>query len=70
MSQLYGYNYAEIDPATGMCIGILSTSAPQTESESLVAIPVNDGDYLLKYYINGAWYEDAEGTIPWESSML
>lgn len=70
MAVNYSYNYAEIDPATGMCIGVMSTTAEQTETETLVAIPVNDTDYIFKYYINGAWYEDAAGTIPWESSML
>ena len=22
------------------------------------------------YYINGEWYEDAAGTIPWQSALL
>lgn len=70
MSQNYAYNYAEIDPATNMCIGIFSSTAEQPTSETLVEIPVNDTNYVFKYYINGAWYEDAEGAIPWESSML
>ena len=70
MALNYAYNYAEIDPSTGMCIGVMSTSAEQTESEILVAIPVNDTNYMGKYYINGAWYEDPAGTIPWTSSLI
>lgn len=70
MAQLYAYNYAEIDPATNMCIGIFTTDTPDDETPNIVEIPVLDGDYLLKYYINGEWYEDAEGTIPWTSSLL
>lgn len=70
MSKLYAYNYAEIDPETGMCIGVMTTDYPDDETPNLVEIPVLDGEYLLKYYINGSWYEDAEGTIPWTSSLL
>ena len=69
------YHFAEIDPATGMCIGVLTTSDASLEGPTglgtiHVAIPVYDGEYLLKYYLNGSWYEDPEGTIPWTSSML
>lgn len=70
MAQLYAYNYAQIDPATNMCIGVVSTTAPIEDDPTVVEIPVNDGEYLCKYYINGEWYEDAAGTIPWTSSML
>ena len=70
MSMNYAYNYAEIDPTTGMCIGMFSTTAEQTESDIIVAIPVNDPEYICKYYINGNWYEDAEGSIPWTSSLI
>lgn len=70
MSQNFAYNYAEIDPSTNMCIGVVSTSMPDTETPNLVEIPVNDPEYCFKYYINGNWYEDAEGTIPWTSSLL
>lgn len=72
MSMNYAYNYAELDPETGECIGVFSSSAPMTfaPGDPIVEIPVNDDEYFGKYYINGNWYEDAEGTIPWTSSML
>lgn len=70
MSMNYAYNYAQIDPSTNMCIGVQSVSAECEETEYFVAIPVNDPEYICKYYINGEWYEDAEGTIPWQSSLL
>ena len=66
-----GYYYALLDPATKMCIQVMATSgAAETLPENWVEIPVNDQEYLFKYYINGNWYEDAEGTIPWTSSLL
>ena len=64
------YNYAMIDPETNMCIEFVSTSAEDNETPNLVEVPVNDPEYIGKYYINGNWYEDAEGTIPWTSSLL
>lgn len=70
MSMNYAYNYAEIDPETNMCIGFMSTTAPDTVTPNLVQVPVNDPEYMGKYYINGNWYEDAAGTIPWTSSLL
>ncbi len=75
MSMTYAYNFAEVDDATHMCIGVTSTSdpnegGPTPAGTTYVAIPVYDEEYLFKYYINGNWYEDAEGTIPWTSSLL
>ena len=71
MSVNYAYNYATIDPATKMCINVQSrTLQLDPLPENWVEIPVNDPEYLMKYYIDGAWYEDAAGTIPWESSLL
>ena len=72
MAVNYAYHYAEIDLATGMCIGIQTTTREMDTSvyPDMVAIPVYDPDYLLKFYIDGNWYEDPEGTIPWTSSML
>lgn len=71
MSLNYAYNYAVIDLTTRMCIGFRSTSlAVDPLPEDYVEIEVNDPEYLAKYYINGNWYEDAEGTIPWTSSLL
>lgn len=74
MSINLAYNYAEIDPDSKMCIGVQTTSGEYDLSDpaaaNLVPIPVYDPDYVFKYYINGNWYEDAEGTIPWTSSLL
>ena len=70
MSTNYAYNYAEIDLETRMCVGVQTTDSPNPVSEEFVAIPVYDEEYLCKYYIDGNWYEDAEGTIPWTSSLL
>lgn len=61
--------YAQIDPDTGECIGVRRTTDVINHPE-MVSIPVYDLNYTGKYYINGNWYEDAEGTIPWTSSML
>ena len=64
------YNYAEIDPTLdNMCIGVHTYSYECTDP-NWIEIPVLDPEYCFKYYINGAWYEDAEGTIPWTSSLL
>lgn len=73
MSMNYGYTYAMIDEATNMCLGVQSYSLEIPEEdlpENWVLLPVNDPEYVCKYYINGNWYEDAEGTIPWTSSLL
>ena len=72
MAVNYAYNYAEIDPATNMCIGVFSTTTSDDHlyQANLVPVPVNDPEYCFKYYINGAWYEDAAGTIPWTSALL
>lgn len=69
MAVNYYYKYAEIDLETGMCIGVHSTSAEQT-SPAMIPIEVYDEEYIFKFYINGEWYEDAEGTIPWTSSLI
>lgn len=76
MAVNYAYNYAEVDNVIGMCVGIITTGDPDMDGwvsgigTTYVAIPVYDPEYLMKYYINGNWYEDAEGTIPWQSSLL
>ena len=69
MALNYEFIYAEIDSATNMCVGIHRMSI-QTTNPILVEIPIEDPDYIFKYYIDGNWYEDAEGTIPWESSLV
>lgn len=70
MAVNFYYNYARIDLATGMCVGVQSTTVDCSDSEDMIEIPVYDENYLMKYYINGAWYEDAAGTIPWTSSLI
>lgn len=69
MAMNYAYHYAEIDPSTHMCLGVLTTTT-NTIGGNYVSIPVYDEEYIFKYYINGSWYEDASGTIPWTSSLL
>lgn len=64
MAQQYAYNYAKIDN-TGFCYEVCSSSRNYDGYEGYVAIPEYSTDYMGKYYLNGAWYEDAAGTIPW-----
>ena len=66
----YAYNYAQIDLTTGMCIGVQTTTVDCSGSANMIEIPVYDPEYICKYYINGAWYEDAAGKIPWASSLV
>lgn len=69
MAVNFAYNYAEIDPSLGnMCVGVHSLTA-ESGNPNFIEIPVYDEEYAFKYYINGSWYEDAEGTIPWTSSL-
>lgn len=74
MSKNMIYSYAEIDPETNMCIGVQTTSGEYSPEDlvqgNLVVIPVYDEEYIFKFYIDGNWYEDPEGTIPWTSSLL
>lgn len=75
MAVNYAYNFAEIDDATNMCVGVISTTDPSAEGPTsmgttYVPIPVYDENYAFKYYIDGNWYEDAAGTIPWTSSLI
>lgn len=63
------YKYAEIDTATGECVGVFTRTSP-ISNPALVRIEVEDYNYIGKYYLNGSWWEDAAGTIPWQSSLL
>lgn len=70
MASNYAYAYAEIDDATNMCIGVVDTSNPNFAGPTgggttWVAIPDYNEDYIFRYYIDGSWYEDAEGTVPY-----
>lgn len=65
----YAYNFAEIDNATNMCIGVMTTSNPNEEGPTglgttYVAVPDDDDNYIFKYYDfdTGKWYYDAEMT--------
>ena len=69
MALQYYYNYAEIDLSTNQCMSVVDSSNPMT-GDMWVEIPVYDEEYIFKYYIDGNWYEDAEGTIPWQSSLI
>lgn len=70
MAVNYAYNYAVIDLATGLCTGVQTTTVDCSAEPSFIEIPVYDPEYCMKYYINGNWYEDAAGTIPWQSALL
>lgn len=70
MSKNYAYNYATIDPDTKMCYDVQTTTLDCTGEPDMIPIPVLDPEYLFKYYIDGNWYVDAEGTIPWQSSLI
>lgn len=71
MAEQYYYKYAEIDLTTGQCIGVF-TDTGAVNHPSFIPIPVDDPNYLDKYYnqSNGQWYEDAAFTIPWQSSLI
>lgn len=76
MAVNYAYNYAEIEDATGLCMGVVTTTDPDMDGQTTtvgthyITIPVYDEEFVFKYYLNGSWYEDAEGTIPWQSELL
>lgn len=61
------YKYAQILKPTNQCVSVFtSTTAKVSDAMfEFVEIPNVDNSYIDKYYINGAWYEDAAGTIPW-----
>ncbi len=64
MSMNLAYIYAQIDLETGMCVGVETTTINYEGNPEYVEIPTLTEEYLFKYYINGAWYEDEAGTIP------
>lgn len=71
MSFNYAYHYAEIDPTTNMCVGVLTTS-DDTFSGNYVPIPVYDEEYCFKYYNwdDGKFYYDAAYTQEYVSPLL
>lgn len=72
MAVNYYYNYAQIDLATNMCIGIQSTTSDCGDVPDLVEIPVYDEEYCFKYYNwdNGKFYYDPEYTQEYISPLL
>lgn len=70
MERRYAYNYARIDLETRQCLGVQTTTVDCSGSPDMIPIPVYDENYLFKYYIDGNWYEDADGTIPWQSALI
>lgn len=71
----YAYAYAEIDDASHLCIGLYTSTrsdeaGPTNAGTTIISLPAYDDGYLMKYYIDGNWYEDAAGTIPWAPSSL
>lgn len=60
----YAYYYAVIDLDTNMCMEVQDTSDYIVRPD-YIPIDEPNGEYVFKYYINGAWYEDENGLIPW-----
>lgn len=58
------YNYATIIVETGRCIAC-ATYSYEIDDPAYIIVPRAYNDYVGKYYHDGAWYEDAEFTIPW-----
>lgn len=65
MSINLAYIYAKINLTTNMCIGVITSTICHDDDPEYIVIDSLNEDYLFKYYINGEWFEDAEGTIPW-----
>ena len=75
MSINYAYKYAIIELDTGFCVEEQDTSL-YVLSPDYVPIPVDDGNYLMKYYwpipevvnsfddFQGDWWYDEDHTIP------
>lgn len=60
------YIYAKILVSSKKCTGVITTETEMNNSSffEYVRLESYDLSYQNKYYINGAWYEDAAGTIP------
>lgn len=67
MSMTLEYWYAVINTVTGKCLRVETSTEyiTQEEAPDYILIEGYIPEYKHKYYINGAWYEDANGTIPW-----
>lgn len=58
------YKYAVIDLETRQCYTVC-TYTIFIDDPAFIEIDTLNFDYMDKYYIDGSWYEDEEGTIPW-----
>lgn len=67
MSMTLEYWYAIIDTSSGECLGLETRTRliTQEQDPSYILIEGNIPEYEGKFYIDGQWYEDAAGTIPW-----
>lgn len=67
MSQTLEFFYAKIKRTTRECLDVFTSSEVEADNifYEFVRLDEFNFDYMGKYYINGAWYEDANGTIPW-----
>lgn len=67
MSEQLEFWYAIIDLRNGRCARIETSSQLITQEDAPMYIRIegNIPEYEGKYYLNGNWYEDAAGTIPW-----
>ena len=67
MNRKLDFWYAVIDLVTRECIRIETQNMLITEemAPDYIIIEGDNQAYRGKYYINGAWYEDEQGTIPW-----
>ena len=67
MSMNLQYNYAQVDPDTGLCV-MCGTFSYEVPLSNYIPIPYATNDYMDKYYNfeDGLWYWDAEFTDLWE----
>lgn len=67
MSQTLEFKYAKIKKTTRECLDVFTSSYEVTSDifYDYVELDKLNTNYKHKYYINGEWYEDAEGIMPW-----
>lgn len=58
------FKYAVLQEGSTECVNVC-TAARAINDPTYIEIDTLNFDYIGKHYINGAWYEDAAGTIPW-----
>ena len=57
------YDYAQIEPSTGLCISVFTSSYEIPIPEEYILIPMLISDYMGKYYHEGLWYIDPEFAV-------